>query len=379
MVRATLRIRSCARADSPSRRAARASTSRAGRVEPAGPPQRAAPQPCVREAAVRLAPAGLPDPGGHLGRTLALPGPRELLAGDGGDVDVQVDAVQDGAGDAAPVAKQLLVPAQAGAAGVAQEAARARVHGGDQLELGRVVDGAARPGEDHVPLLERLAQGLEDVAPELGQLVEEEHAAVGERDLSGARRGGPAHQAGVRDGVVRRAEGALDEEPPLPEQAGHAVDRGGLERLVTAERREQARQAAGQHGLAAPRGAEEEQVVVAGGGDLERPLGARLPGHVPQVERPAGKLELPLRAGKRAELARVRPPRRRARRGGGPGGRRAPPPPRPRGRSPPAPSGLAHRPGARPRPWAGPRAPAAPLRRGRARRRGAAPRAGAQG
>ncbi len=49
-----------------------------------------------------------------------------------------------------------------------------------------------------------------------------------------------------------------------------------------AERREEAGKPARQHGLAAARGAEEEQVVVAGGGDLQRALGARLPGHVPR-------------------------------------------------------------------------------------------------
>ena len=191
MVRATRRIRSWARAESPSRCTARVSTSRAAGSSPqalrSAPPRSRA----FGRAALRLAPPGEADARGHLGGSLALPGPRQLLAGDGGDVHVQVDAVEDGAGDAAPVAEQLLVAAQAGAARVAQEAARAGVHGGDQLELGRVADGAPGPGEDHVPLLERLAERLEHVAPELGQLVEEEDAPVGERDLAGARRGEP--------------------------------------------------------------------------------------------------------------------------------------------------------------------------------------------
>jgi hypothetical protein len=63
------------------------------------------------------------------------------------------------------------------------------------------------------------------------------------------------------------------------------VDHGGLERLVEVEGRQQAGQAPRQHGLAAAGGAEEEQVVPAGGRHLERPLGHLLPGHVAEVER----------------------------------------------------------------------------------------------
>ena len=48
--------------------------------------------------------------------------------------------------------------------------------------------------------------------------------------------------------------------------------------------------------------------MVARGGDLQRALGPLLAGHVAEVERAAGKLELPLRAGERAEpAAPVRP------------------------------------------------------------------------
>ena len=43
----------------------------------------------------------------------------------------------------------------------------------------------AGPGDRDAALLERLAERLEDVAIELGQLVEEQDALVGQRDLAG--------------------------------------------------------------------------------------------------------------------------------------------------------------------------------------------------
>ena len=46
------------------------------------------------------------------------------------------------------------------------------------------------------------------MARELGELVEEEHAVVGQRDLAGARDGAAAEQRGGADGVVRSELGS---------------------------------------------------------------------------------------------------------------------------------------------------------------------------
>ena len=62
--------------------------------------------------------------------------------------------------------------------------------------------------------LQRRPQRLQGVAAELAELVEEEHAAVGQGRLSGPRRVAAADQAGRADRVVRRAEG-----PACPERA----------------------------------------------------------------------------------------------------------------------------------------------------------------
>ena len=62
----------------------------------------------------------------------------------------------------------------------------------------------------HRPILQRLAQHLQHVARELGQLVEKQHAVVRQADFARPRHAGAAaDQAGVGDGVVRRAERPL--------------------------------------------------------------------------------------------------------------------------------------------------------------------------
>jgi hypothetical protein len=67
------------------------------------------------------------------------------------------------------------------------EAAGAWVHGGNQLELRRELGLPGGPGDEDAAGLEGLAQGLEGAALELGELVQEEHAVVGQRDLAGSR------------------------------------------------------------------------------------------------------------------------------------------------------------------------------------------------
>jgi hypothetical protein len=56
-------------------------------------------------------------------------------------------------------------------------------------------------------LFQRLAQRLQGIAAELGQLVEEEDAVVGEAHLPRAGNAAAADEAGVGDRVMRRAEG----------------------------------------------------------------------------------------------------------------------------------------------------------------------------
>ena len=57
-------------------------------------------------------------------------------------------------------------------------------------------------------ILDGLAHHFHDARSELGQLIQEEHAAVRHGDLTRVMKVAAAHQAGMADGVVRGAERA---------------------------------------------------------------------------------------------------------------------------------------------------------------------------
>ena len=154
---------------------------------------------------------------------------------------------------------------------MAEIPARARVHRRDQAEPRRERDAAGGAGDAHPALFERLAQHLEGAAGELGQLVEEQDAVVRQRDLPGAGQAAAADERRFRAGVMRCAERPLAQEcAARRQQAGHRVHRGDVERLIEGQRREHAGQAAGEHRLAGPGRADEQEMVATGGGDLER-------------------------------------------------------------------------------------------------------------
>ena len=75
---------------------------------------------------------------------------------------------------------------------------------------------AAADGDSSV--LEGLPQYLQPVLPELRHLVQEEHPAVREADLARPRPLAATHQPRVRDGVVRRAEGAVADQRHVARQ-----------------------------------------------------------------------------------------------------------------------------------------------------------------
>jgi hypothetical protein len=88
--------------------------------------------------------------------------------------------------------------------------------------------------------LERLAQGLEDMALELGQLIQEEEAVVHQGHFPRQEQLTAADQVHSGDGVVRGPERARDDEGGAPtRQAGGARDAGGLPCVRQAHRRQE--------------------------------------------------------------------------------------------------------------------------------------------
>ena len=128
----------------------------------------------------------------------------------------------------------------------------ARVHGGDEHEVGGEGHGAGGAGDGDPGVFQGLAQDFEGLAAELGEFVEEKDAVVGDADFAGRRVHAAADQADVGDGVVRRAEGADGDEwaVGVKKQAADAVDLGRFDGFLEVHRRNDRGDALGDHRFA---------------------------------------------------------------------------------------------------------------------------------
>jgi hypothetical protein len=112
-------------------------------------------------------------------------------------------------------------------------------------------------------LLQRLAQDLEDLAAALGQLIQEEHAVVGQRHLARHRHLAPTDQVHVRDGMVGRATRAGgDQGRAVADEASDVVEARSLDGLDQAHGREHGGEAARQHRRARPHWSKHEDAMV---------------------------------------------------------------------------------------------------------------------
>ena len=108
---------------------------------------------------------------------------------------------------------------------------------------------------------------------------------MGKGNLAGRGVAAAAHEGHGRNGVVRRAEGALRHKARAAlEPSGHGMDFGGLESFGERERRHDGRQTLGHHGLAGARRAYEQNVVAAGTRHLEGTLHVLLAFDLGEVE-----------------------------------------------------------------------------------------------
>ncbi len=255
----------------------------------------------------RLHGAGRPDAGSHLGRRTPGQAAAQVLVGHGGHLHVQVDAVQQRAGKPRPIALHRRAKAGAGVPVVGAIPAGAGVHGRHQHAVRRIGQRDGGAGDGHHAVFQRLAHHLQRGLAEFRQLVQKQHPAMGQGNLSGARVGPAAHQAVVRHGVMRRAKRAAGNQPLPVQQARHAVDGGHIQRLLEGERRQHRGYALGQHGLAAAGRADEQQVVCARRRDLDGPLGVLLPLHLGEVHVPV-RAALPRGAPARGHCRNVRLP-----------------------------------------------------------------------
>ncbi len=198
-----------------------------------------------------------------------------LLRLDPRHLDPQVYAVSQRPRDPAAIAVDRRRGAAAAAVLGTRVAARTRVHRRDQLEPRRVDRRPADPRDRHMPVLHRLPERLQRGSIELGQLVEKEHAVVGERHFARRHVRAAADHARIGDGVMRGSE------RPGSQKAAdlRPGDRGDDRRhtsLALAERRQQARYRPRQERLARARRPDHDEAVASRQRDLERPPGFEL-------------------------------------------------------------------------------------------------------
>ena len=158
---------------------------------------------------------------------------------------------------------------------------------------------AACSGHRYLAVLQGLAHGLQHVPAELRQLVQKQHAVVGQGNLTRPHGGTTTGQCGGRGGVMRAAEGAAGQQGMLRvRQARHGPDAGDGQGLLPGHIRQNGGQPLGQHGLAGAGGTDEQQIVAARGGNLQGPLHVFLAHDVPQVRKIGGvRLRHPDRGG----------------------------------------------------------------------------------
>ena len=212
---------------------------------------------------------------------------------------MHVDAVEERARDLRLIFLGAFGGAAAGEARIVDMAAAAGVHGGDELEARGIGHMGMNARHHGAPALQRLTQGFQGGARELGQLIEKENAVMGERHLARLGALAAADERGQRGGMMRIAEGPVAHQPAARELARHRMDHRDLEGGGGIERRQQAGQALRQHRFAGPRRADHQQIMPAGRRHLQRPLGGFLPLDIGEIEGMDGKLlHLRARAGR---------------------------------------------------------------------------------
>ncbi len=144
------------------------------------------------------------------------------------------------------------------------------------------------PGDADLAGLQRLADRIQRLRAELRQFVQEQHAVVRQRDLTRLHPHPTAGQGRHGRRVVGRAKRPVTGQGAAGDQAGDGMHHRGFQELLRSQGRQQAGQSLRQHRLARSRRPDVEQVVAAGGGDLQGALGVLLAFHLLQVGRAGG-------------------------------------------------------------------------------------------
>jgi hypothetical protein len=159
------------------------------------------------------------------------------------------------------------------------------VHRRHHHERGRIGQTLRGPADADLAILKGLAQHFQYVLFEFGEFIKEKYTVVSQGDFTRTRVSAAADQAGVGDGVVRCAENALrDQRLARRQQAEDRMHLGDLERLFEGLRRQDRRDAPGQHRLATAGRTDHQDIVPPRRRDLEGALDVPLAAHFGEVD-----------------------------------------------------------------------------------------------
>jgi hypothetical protein len=133
-----------------------------------------------------------------------------------------------------------------------------------------------------------LPQSFKGVSPELGELVQEEHAVMGEAHLPGSGNPSTPDQPPIADGVMGSSEGPAPQQRLAGSQdTGDRMNSGRLQGLLECHRREDAGKPPGQHGLSGPGRPQEQEVMATGRSDFQGSFPMPLPPNLTQIPPPS--------------------------------------------------------------------------------------------
>jgi hypothetical protein len=148
--------------------------------------------------------------------------------------DVDIDPIEQRPAKPSAVGSNSIGATEAAVGAVAAVSARTWVGRGHEHRTGRKARGSTDPRDRDGAVFERLPKRFERRPAQLGQLVEEQNAVMGEADFAGANGIAATDERDVADRVMGRPKWSLTEQMRLrANEPRHTVDDHHFEPFLT--------------------------------------------------------------------------------------------------------------------------------------------------
>ena len=154
------------------------------------------------------------------------------MVGNRRDLEMNVDAIQEGAAQFGEIAIDLRCRAIAPLAGIIAVTTRTRVHGGDKLKACLIADMHLSARKRHRAGFNRLTQSIERLTREFRQFIQKKHAIMRQRNLARAGVAATANEGGHAGRMMRCAKRALVRQPHPTALGTKAFDQTDLKALL---------------------------------------------------------------------------------------------------------------------------------------------------